>query len=75
MEHLGFAGHACQLHRTPHEQMLGRVDPIWLHRAEGSANAWVNLITTSRGDRNPHMMVNVREIIPFYGRIIQFSEL
>ena len=39
MEHLGFAGHACQLHRTPHEQMLGRVDPIWLYRAEGSATS------------------------------------
>jgi len=34
-----FAGYAGQLHRTPHEQMLGRVDPIWLYRAEGSATS------------------------------------
>ena len=37
-QHLS-AGYAGQLHRTPHEQMLGRVDPIWLYRAEGSATS------------------------------------
>ena len=36
---------------------------------------WVNFITSSRRDRALGRMVRIREIIPFYDRKIQVSEI
>ena len=57
----------------------------WISDSDGFFNAilvWVNWIHLGKldhdrntNDRNPQMMVFIREIIPFYGRKIQVSDL
>ena len=47
---------------------------IWFYR-DLYGFIWVNEITSSRRERNLEIIVRIWEIIPFYGRKIQVSEL